>query len=244
MTRQVPWLRVFVESVVIVGSILLAFGLQAWWEERQERRAEVEYLSALLDETERNLDALAGNVRVWEQSYAALQRAESLVETGLYADSASIFIASLVRGSGSGGPRVSTSVFDELTSSGRLVVIENLDIRRRVLELYAQIEVNLARSARASDAIDAGLYSLVARHLPSGLVQRSGPSISLDENSVGPQEMRSIAESIGSDASLASEIRAEIQERENQRLYTQTYQDRLELARDELTKHMQSRAVR
>ena len=26
MTRQIPWLRVFVEGVVIVGSILLALG--------------------------------------------------------------------------------------------------------------------------------------------------------------------------------------------------------------------------
>ena len=27
MTRQIPWLRVFVEGVVIVVSILLAFGI-------------------------------------------------------------------------------------------------------------------------------------------------------------------------------------------------------------------------
>ncbi len=40
MTRQVPWLRVFVEGVVIVGSILLAFGIDAAWEERQEREEE------------------------------------------------------------------------------------------------------------------------------------------------------------------------------------------------------------
>ncbi len=32
MTRQIPWLRFFVEGVVIVGSILLAFGIGAWWE--------------------------------------------------------------------------------------------------------------------------------------------------------------------------------------------------------------------
>ena len=37
MTRQIPWLRVGVEGVVIVGSILLAFGVQAWWDVRQER---------------------------------------------------------------------------------------------------------------------------------------------------------------------------------------------------------------
>ena len=32
LTRQIPWLRVFVEGVVSVGSILLAFGIDAWWE--------------------------------------------------------------------------------------------------------------------------------------------------------------------------------------------------------------------
>ena len=37
LTPQIPWLRVLVEGVVIVGSILLAFGLQAWWDGFQER---------------------------------------------------------------------------------------------------------------------------------------------------------------------------------------------------------------
>ena len=39
MTSQVPWLRVFVEGVVIVGSILLAFGIDAWWERLGQREA-------------------------------------------------------------------------------------------------------------------------------------------------------------------------------------------------------------
>ncbi len=29
LKAQIPWLRVFVEGVVIVGSILLAFGIEA-----------------------------------------------------------------------------------------------------------------------------------------------------------------------------------------------------------------------
>ena len=32
MSRQIPWLRVVVEGVVIVSSILLAFGIEAAWE--------------------------------------------------------------------------------------------------------------------------------------------------------------------------------------------------------------------
>ena len=37
-TRSIPWLRVFIEGVGIVGSILLAFsGFRRGWEGRQER---------------------------------------------------------------------------------------------------------------------------------------------------------------------------------------------------------------
>ncbi len=47
MTRQIPWIRVLVESVVIVGSILLALGIDAWWEGRQQRILEVQYAERL-----------------------------------------------------------------------------------------------------------------------------------------------------------------------------------------------------
>ena len=47
MSEQIPWRRVFVEGVVIVGSILLAFGIQAWWDGLQEREEEREVLIGL-----------------------------------------------------------------------------------------------------------------------------------------------------------------------------------------------------
>ena len=59
MSRQIPWLRVFVEGVVIVGSILLAFGIDAWWDGRQERAAEAELLVRLDDEFRENQAAIA-----------------------------------------------------------------------------------------------------------------------------------------------------------------------------------------
>jgi hypothetical protein len=49
-----------VEGVVIVGSILLAFGIQAAWEARQEGRQETEYLSALLGDIGGGLALLPG----------------------------------------------------------------------------------------------------------------------------------------------------------------------------------------
>ncbi len=45
MKQKIPWNRFTVEAIVIVGSILLAFAIDAWWEERLERELEQDYLS-------------------------------------------------------------------------------------------------------------------------------------------------------------------------------------------------------
>lgn len=42
MSSRVPWRRFLVEGAVIVVSILFAFGIDAWWAERQERRVLLE----------------------------------------------------------------------------------------------------------------------------------------------------------------------------------------------------------
>ena len=74
MKPQTPWLRVFVEGVVIVGSILLAFGIQAWWDERQERVEVEEALVGLRADFERNLLALDTARTANEDLQAAAQR--------------------------------------------------------------------------------------------------------------------------------------------------------------------------
>jgi len=38
--RKTRWVRALLEGLVIVGSILLAFGIDAWWEGRSEAQAE------------------------------------------------------------------------------------------------------------------------------------------------------------------------------------------------------------
>ena len=50
--REIPWLRIGAESVAIVASILVAFGIDAWWEGRQSQRAEVRQLVRVAEELE------------------------------------------------------------------------------------------------------------------------------------------------------------------------------------------------
>ena len=45
--QQIPWKRLTVEAVAIVGSILLAFAIDAWWADRLERKMETDTLERL-----------------------------------------------------------------------------------------------------------------------------------------------------------------------------------------------------
>ena len=46
-TAKTSWRRVLVEVHVIVGSILLAFGIDAWWDSHREPAGEQRYLEGL-----------------------------------------------------------------------------------------------------------------------------------------------------------------------------------------------------
>lgn len=52
MSQTIPWRRALTEGVVIVGSILLAFTIDASWEKRQERALTNQRVAALLGEFE------------------------------------------------------------------------------------------------------------------------------------------------------------------------------------------------
>ena len=47
--REIPWPRIFAEGVAIVISILLAFSIEAWWDDRQYEEDEKQILISLLE---------------------------------------------------------------------------------------------------------------------------------------------------------------------------------------------------
>jgi len=56
--KQNTWFRAFLEGVVIVGSILLAFGIEAWWDRHNERLEETSIVSGLHDQFSRHKEQL------------------------------------------------------------------------------------------------------------------------------------------------------------------------------------------
>ena len=58
-TQNIPWKRITVEAAAIVASILLAFAIDAWWDELRDRVVERNVLSTIRAEFETNLEILA-----------------------------------------------------------------------------------------------------------------------------------------------------------------------------------------
>lgn len=76
MPEGSPWRRGAVEAVFVLTSILLAFAIDAWWEERQDEQTEAAILSAVAEEAAINRADLQG---VLERTEARLDRIDEFM---------------------------------------------------------------------------------------------------------------------------------------------------------------------
>jgi hypothetical protein len=138
--RRVPWLRIGAEAVAIVGSILLAFSIDAWNERRLERALEAEYLERISDELS---DAKAVLESILLSADGNRLSAPDLTEffdgrmtTG---DHQRLVFAIYAFG---GNPllRFDVSTFDDLVSTGRLGLIADPELRQAVQRAYAGLQ--------------------------------------------------------------------------------------------------------
>jgi len=185
LSKQIPWFRVVVEGVVIVASILLAFGIQAWWEGSQERELERRYLEALRGE----FAAVQANVPGEDDTRAGVLHAhEALIiqtqsEEMAPADSLFLWMSQTSYPHGFDPPR---AVFDDLLSSGGTRLIRSDPLRVELARYGAQLDFTRRLDDQAwatweqrmqpflegrvprVDRIRRGLYSVLGYEPPFG----------------------------------------------------------------------------
>lgn len=125
--------RVVAEALVIVFSILLAFGIEAWWNERGERVAEAEALEGLRDDFVENLGRLASVISEHAEVRDASVRVLSMtgpeadqIESDLVMDTLVMALIAY--------PKVFpvTATYDALIASGRIELLESATLRREL----------------------------------------------------------------------------------------------------------------
>ena len=141
MTRQVPWLRILAEGFAIVVSILLAFGIQAWWEDRPERAVEAALLTGLDEDLRRDSADSAGVAAVHRErvagaefllSFPAQDTGAGVSAEGMTPGQAFQRIARFARLE---TVRVS---YDQITAAGMSQVIGDPELRRMIAQYYGE----------------------------------------------------------------------------------------------------------
>jgi len=127
-SQEIPWKRIFVEATAIVASILLAFAIDAWWQNRTDRFVEAQYLQAMRADLLRSLELLDENEATQRRQVGYL---ESLLLTNgdtPYSDELRRWLDDGLFYVGTYKPQI--SALHELESSGQTQIIQNQDLRR------------------------------------------------------------------------------------------------------------------
>ena len=137
MSTEKKWFRVVVEACVIVISILLAFGIDAWWDERKDLHRERAYLVILRDDVVRTIGE---NNRVIDEQSEEQARILNIAENiragaDLPANIRTTFPTVTL-------PAESMDAYRDLVASGGTTLIASPDVRSAMANLLHRVEYN------------------------------------------------------------------------------------------------------
>lgn len=164
MTERLPVKRLVAEAVVVVGSILLAFAIDAAWDARQESREALELLRGLEEELETNDQVLAASLEASRAGREQLATflALSPVEASQVSQQDAMTTVYLphVR---DWSEALSTGFLDATISSGKLSLIRSPEVRASLARFRGE-QGNVGEVLAHLDAYNERLAELLATH--------------------------------------------------------------------------------
>ena len=136
--QKIPWLRIVTESVAIVVSILLAFAIDAWWQNRSEIKVEVQYLLALHDDLNTSLVLLDESEVTVRQQMAYLESLLLINESAATSEALRLWIQNGLYDIGTYEPQLSS--LRDLESSGQSRIIQFGPLRRALASVSQKLE--------------------------------------------------------------------------------------------------------
>ena len=138
--QPIPWTRVAAEGVVIVGSILLAFGIDAAWDGMKERSEESRLLASLAEDLRTSRLEAESVISHYEETDRLLSRLQSLSDAALRAD-APDSITAMVNALAS--PRTfdpTLGTLEALISAGKMNVLSDPELREALTSVRTMVD--------------------------------------------------------------------------------------------------------
>lgn len=134
---RMDWPRAFGEFVIIATGVLAALAVDEWRSEYNDRKTEIDYLSRLRVDLERDIDTFTREISVLEKKAGFLQSLLDKTIESEFSEDPRALMEAKVYSSFKGMPDSVSTTFDELTSTGRLALIRDLEIRSAMSEYYS-----------------------------------------------------------------------------------------------------------
>jgi len=162
-TKNIPWKRIAVEAVAIVGSILLAFAIDAWWDDHQDRAEEQRIFVGLKSEFEENLRLIEIELSYRNAAVDSILKMfdASAAPTSLEPDVLDGLIGDLTWWQ---NIKYSRGAIDSLVQSGRLSLIENEDLRRDLASMPSRYDDTAASELYDQDTTHNFVIPFLSTH--------------------------------------------------------------------------------
>ena len=122
-------MQIAVEATAIVASILLAFAIDAWWQDRQDRSDEQEILAGLKSEFVANLDTLTRHLAYTRRDVQTLENIVTLIESNQSSNANSIVLETFIEMTTPATTDLRNGTLNALLSSGRLEILQSKKLR-------------------------------------------------------------------------------------------------------------------
>jgi hypothetical protein len=135
--RQHDWSIIFVEVFLLAAGLLAAFQVDRWWEQRAEREEERVYIQRLIG----NIEADIPNIKeLIEIQSLRLEYVDLLMHIAQDPESATErpgeFLAAIVGASYTNYPTLRSHTFEDLRSTGNMVVIRSPEVKAAIYNYY------------------------------------------------------------------------------------------------------------
>lgn len=182
------WGFLLTEMVLIVASILFAFALDSWWDQRQLVTEEREILLGLQEEFELNQSKLEARMAVHQRNLVSVQQLLDATRQGHWNSTGPDLDKALAAVIAPPTTDLGNGVLSALISGGRIELLSNTELRARLAAWEGVI-------AEVHDDEDMGrtiVLDIVLPYLIRNGVPVSGPMNTWPDNWSGPS--RSVAD--------------------------------------------------
>ena len=138
--EHIPWKRLSIEAAAIVTSILLAFAIDAWWDELSDRTAENQYLAALRQDIQATRVELDNQIEFVSRIMRRVDRVLELVSSNDGPQLPDDFSKAVGDAYGIRQPNFITSTYQDMVNSGNLRLVRNEETRLAMADLIELLD--------------------------------------------------------------------------------------------------------